>query len=146
MISRQSSAEVFARGSVVVDDGSLHDQQRSKDKPTNQLERFTLYTQCVAYFTWYLYSSDGVSLNNISVDALDVVLDDTLIQVAQRVVETTDKTPVLHGLSIEAEKVVLTGLQDLGLCRGNRFVLGLGVGLNQLRLQTVIFGRKFCEV
>ena len=38
----------------------------------------------------YLDSSYGVALNNISVDTLDVVLDDTLIQVAQRVVETTN--------------------------------------------------------
>ena len=113
MISSQSSPKVPGGGGVVVDNGPLHHQQGAEYKPTNQLR----HSQCRVRLTdlkkLHLYSSNGVALDDISVDTLHVVLDDALIQVAQRVVQTSNQASGLHGFRVEAEEIVLTGLQDL---------------------------------
>ena len=71
----------------------------------------------------YLDSGDGVSLYDVRVDALHVVLDDTLVQVAERGLEATKETSLLHGLRVEPEEVVLAGLEDFRLSRQDGFVL-----------------------
>ena len=71
----------------------------------------------------YLDSGDGVALNDVRVDALHVVLDDTLVQEAERGLEATKETSLLHGLGVEPEEVVLAGLEDFRLSRQDGFVL-----------------------
>ena len=91
----------------MVDDRALHHQQGPEHEPANQLECLAGSDTVGHGDDSYLYSGDGVSLYDVRVDALHVVLDDALIQVAQGIVKPANQTSVLHGLGIEAEEVIL---------------------------------------
>ena len=85
----------------------------------------------------YLDSSNGIALNNISVDTLNIVLDHVLVQVGEGVCKASDQASVLHGSCVEPEEIVLAGLQDFRLSRQEGFILGPGVRLEQqLRVES----------
>ena len=107
----------------MVDDRALHHQQGPEHEPANQLECLAGSDTAGHGDDSYLDSGDGVSLYDVRVDALHVVLDDTLVQEAERGLEATKETSLLHGLRVEPEEVVLAGLEDFRLCRQDGFVL-----------------------
>ena len=107
----------------MVDDRALHHQQGPEHEPTNQLECLAGSDTAGHSDDSYLDSGDGVSLYDVRVDALHVVLDDTLVQEAERGLEATEETSLLHGLRVEPEEVVLAGLEDFRLSRQDSFVL-----------------------
>ena len=80
----------------------------------------------------YLDGSNGISLNDISIDTLHIVLDHVLVQVAEGVRQASHQASVLHGGCVEAEEVVLTWLQQFWLSYWPEgFVLSPGVWLEQ---------------
>ena len=56
----------------------------------------------------YLDGSNGISLNDISIDTFHIVLDHVLVQVAEGVRQASHQASVLDGGCVEAEEVVLT--------------------------------------